>query len=345
MNTLISRGIHFFAFLGLGLHVGCVAGEKSREDSSIYDLNDRLGRGINLGNALEAPREGEWGMVLQEEYFQVIRDAGFDSVRIPIRWTAHAAEDPPYTIDPDFLSRIEWAVHQAVSRGLAVVVNFHHYDALHQSPESEETRFLALWEQISSHFQDAPETVFFELLNEPHANLDNDTWNPLLRKGLSVIRKNNPHRPVLVGPVYWNNVRWLPGLNLPHDDRNLIVTFHYYYPYEFTHQGASWMPPEFRDRKNVRWTATHGERNLILKDLDIARNYGKTHDRPVNLGEYGAYYTADMTSRIRWTRFVTRSAQDRGFSTIYWEFGAGFGIYDIETKQWRQKLLEAVIEP
>jgi aryl-phospho-beta-D-glucosidase BglC (GH1 family) len=42
-----------------------------------------LGRGVNLGDALEAPKEGDWGVVAQEEYFDLIKEAGFGSVRIP----------------------------------------------------------------------------------------------------------------------------------------------------------------------------------------------------------------------------------------------------------------------
>ena len=50
-----------------------------------------LGRGINLGNALEAPQEGEWGIVIQEYFFDKIKDVGFKAVRIPIRWSAPMA--------------------------------------------------------------------------------------------------------------------------------------------------------------------------------------------------------------------------------------------------------------
>ena len=59
-----------------------------------FEINQELGRGVNLGNALEAPVEGEWGVVLQEEYFDLIADQGFDSVRIPIRWSAHVMMAP-----------------------------------------------------------------------------------------------------------------------------------------------------------------------------------------------------------------------------------------------------------
>ena len=44
--------------------------------SDIVAANKRLGRGINLGNALDAPKEGEWGVTLKEGYFKAIKEAG-----------------------------------------------------------------------------------------------------------------------------------------------------------------------------------------------------------------------------------------------------------------------------
>lgn len=72
----------------------------SAETTPIVTANSRLGRGINLGNALDAPAEGVWGVVLQSEYFQTIRQAGFDSVRLPVRWSAHAGKEPPTPSTP-----------------------------------------------------------------------------------------------------------------------------------------------------------------------------------------------------------------------------------------------------
>lgn len=59
-------------------------------DAQTYAANARIGRAINLGNGLEAPNEGAWGLYLKEQYFVDIAEAGFDSVRIPIRWSAYA---------------------------------------------------------------------------------------------------------------------------------------------------------------------------------------------------------------------------------------------------------------
>src|SRR4051794_5156336 len=60
------------------------------------DQNRRLSRGINLGNMLEAPAEGEWGLTVRTEYLDLIRAAGFDSVRVPIRWSAHTGAQQPF---------------------------------------------------------------------------------------------------------------------------------------------------------------------------------------------------------------------------------------------------------
>jgi aryl-phospho-beta-D-glucosidase BglC (GH1 family) len=40
----------------------------------------------------------------------VIKEAGFNSVRIPIRWSAHASTAAPYDIETDFFRRVDWAI-------------------------------------------------------------------------------------------------------------------------------------------------------------------------------------------------------------------------------------------
>ena len=77
-------------------------------DPFFKQLKAGLGRGVNLGNALNAPNEGEWGVTLKEEYFTKIKQAGFDSVRIPVRWSNHAGHAAPYAIDAKFLARVDW---------------------------------------------------------------------------------------------------------------------------------------------------------------------------------------------------------------------------------------------
>jgi len=305
------------------------------------DSSPKMFRGINIGNALEAPREGMWGVYIKDEYFQIIREAGFDTVRIPIRWSAYAANEPPYTIRSSFFDRVDHVVGKALEQNLTVIINIHHYEEIMKDPQGHSERFLSIWRQISSHYKDYPENLIFELLNEPHGNLTSNLWNQLLAEAIRIIRETNPTRRIIVGPVNWNSVYSLKDLVLP-DDRNIMVTFHFYTPFEFTHQGAEWVSPS--PPVGRVWLGTEGEQRQIRDELDIAVQWSRKHgDIPLFLGEFGAYSKADMDSRVRWTYFVAREAEKRGIAWCYWEFCSGFGAYDPKAGKWREELLNALI--
>jgi endoglucanase len=311
--------------------------------AGIRAANKKLGRGINLGNALDAPKEGAWGVTLKPEYFRAIKEAGFDTVRLPVRWSAHAQADAPYTIDPRFAVRVDWAIDQALANHLNIIVNVHHYGAMATDPDRHLHRLVALWEQSAARYKDRPAGVYFELLNEPHDKLTEGKWNAAIPALLRAVRKTNPTRPVLVGPGQWNAIRALGKLELPKDDRNLILTIHYYDPFEFTHQGAPWV--KGADKwKGRRWTGSDAERAAVRKEFEKAAAWAKANERPVFLGEFGTFEAADLESRARWTRFVAREAEKHGFSWAYWDFCAEFGAYDLRAESWRAPLKAALLD-
>jgi endoglucanase len=330
--------LNILVIVSLGLLVGC--GKRVEKDAFYY--NSLIGGGVNLANALEAPKEGEWGVRLEEEYFDAIAKAGFKSVRIPVRWSAHASEKAPYFVDDKFFERIDWAINNALERDLAVVLNMHHYEELTRDAPRHRERFLVLWEQIAEHYKDYPDRLFFEILNEPGGTISTDVWNELLALAMKRMRKSNPDRIIVVGSGDWNRVSSLGVLRLPEDDRNIIVSFHYYDPLTFTHQGASWVGEESNLWLGTKWTGTELERRATMFHLDAAYGWGQREGRPIYMGEFGAYEKADMESRARWTSFVRREAEKRGMSWSYWGFCAGFGVYDKDKKKWRKELLTAL---
>ena len=305
-----------------------------------------LRRGVNLGNMLEAPREGEWGLFVREEYFDLVRDAGFDFVRLPVRWFAHTKDighddgDAGHEITPQFFARVDEVVGWALERNLKIIIDFHHYDELMANPNLDQ--FLFMWQQIAEHYQDYPPEVLFELLNEPHDQMDAALWNTYIGYGLRVIRESNPTREVIIGPVNWNAFDSLSMLEMP-NDKHLIVTFHYYLPFQFTHQGAEWV--EGSDPwLGTAWNATGAEKAEITSHFDSVAEWAQRHNNVrVLLGEFGTYSKADMESRVRWTEYVAREAERHGFGWAYWEFASGFGIYDPAARVWRDELLQALI--
>jgi endoglucanase len=301
-----------------------------------------MGGGINLGNALESPHEGDWGVVLQPEYFSLIKAAGFSHVRLPVCWSAHAMTVPPYTIEPAFIERVAWAISQARKNGLLIVVDMHHYHEFEQSPDSQQQRFDAMWQQIAQRFSNEPEDMAFELYNEPCKTIDAAKWNQIAAQTLHLVRQSNAQRFVVIGPANWNSISQLPELSLPESDSRLIVTVHYYNPFHFTHQGASWVGQDSVQWLGTKWLGTAPGVSAIAQDLDSASKWGNEHDRPIYLGEFGAFEKADMESRARWTQTVRELAAQRGMATAYWEFCSGFGAYDPQSHHWREPLLKAL---
>jgi endoglucanase len=234
-------------------------------------------------------------------------------------------------------------VTQSLARKLVPIINIHHYGEIMEQPDEHRARFLGLWQQIAEHYQDYPAELAFELLNEPQSALTADKWNDLLAEGIRVVRRSNPTRKIVVGPVQFNAIDHLEQLKLPEDDRNLIVTVHFYAPFKFTHQGAHWLGDEARGWLGTTWSGTPEQQQAVTREFDRALQWAVAHRRPMYLGEFGVFEKADLESRARWTRFVADAATQRKFGFAYWEFCSGFGAYNAETGEWVKPLQEALL--
>lgn len=311
-----------------------------------FEVNKKLGRGINYGNMFEAPAEADWGNPWKPEYAKLIAGLGFNHVRIPIRWepTARSLSTPPYTINATFLNRIKQVVDSALNNKLLAIINMHHHDALFENPDGQKERFLAQWRQISAFFKDYPDSLVFEILNEPNGNLTAEKWNVFAADALATIREDNLGRIVLIGAPEWGGLGGLPYLQLP-EDENIILTVHYYNPFQFTHQGAGWVGDGTvaNDWLGTKWNDTETERMVVQQEFAPLVAYEKMHNIPVHIGEFGAYSKADMVSRVKWTTYISRYLETLNWSWAYWEFSAGFGIYNPSTQKFYTELADALL--
>ncbi|USN97958.1 MAG: glycoside hydrolase family 5 protein [Phycisphaeraceae bacterium] len=302
-----------------------------------------FGRGVNLGNVLESPKNRQWGSKFEPWMIETAHTLGFDSIRLPVRWSDYAEKTAPYTIEAGFFGVVDSAVRQATELGMPIIVNVHHYEELYADPEASADRFVSLWRQIGEHFRDAPPSVVFELLNEPHDKLTPDRWNSLLPRALAAVRASNPTRAVIVGPGRWNSIGALDTLHLP-DDPNLIVTVHCYDPFRFTHQGAGWVGEHSKEWVGTEWRGTEEERAELRALFETVKAWGSEHGRPMHLGEFGAFHRADMDSRVLWTRAMRDEAERAGCSWHYWELASYFGVVSPEPgHERRQGLIEALL--
>ncbi|MFK7805678.1 MAG: glycoside hydrolase family 5 protein [Anaerolineae bacterium] len=203
-----------------------------------------LKRGVNIAGDFEVFPRGEWGTPIEAYFFDLAAEAGFDHVRIPIRWSAHTGAAPNYLIDEAFFEEVDWLLDQAQRVGLTIVIDTHHFEELNDDPLGFKDELLAIWRQVGARYAGQQATVVFEINNEPTGVFDDrpELWNQIAAEALQVIRETNPNRLAIIGPVGFNHPNRLSELVLPTDD-NLLVTVHSYDPIEFTVQGAPWFDP------------------------------------------------------------------------------------------------------
>jgi endoglucanase len=302
--------------------------------------NQKLGRGVNIIGYDPIWRSRDEAR-FKVGYFQMLKDAGFSNVRINLQPFRRLGQSNDYALPASWWETLDWAVTNALQSDLMVILDLHEFGAMGTDPETNKPKFLAFWRQVSERFRNASDNVLFEILNEPSRKLSAELWNQYLAEALAIIRKTNPTRTVIIGPAGYNSIGQLAELKLPGDDRNIIVTVHYYSPMDFTHQGASWAGRT--DKLNVEWKGTDAEKAAVEQDFAKAQAWAQEHNRPLFLGEFGVYDKAPMESRVRYLTFVVNTAQKLGWSWAYWQFDSDFILYDIKADKWIEPVRDALI--
>ncbi|NJM50671.1 MAG: glycoside hydrolase family 5 protein [Sphingomonadales bacterium] len=313
----------------------------------------KIGACINMGNQLEAPNEGDWGRGIRASDFTDIAAKGFKTIRLPVRWSNHASRTAPYTIDAAFMARVKTVVDQAHAANLRVILNVHHYDessgSIFQNPAGERDRFTGLWKQISEEFKGKDNNMlWFELLNEPHQNLTHANLLATLEPSLAEIRKSNPTRPVVIGGENYSNVYTLASLPIPNDPY-IIATFHYYDPFNFTHQGAPWLQP---GAPAAPRDLTQAEKNQITADAQRASDFITSKGRPVFLGEFGVLEASGpdfnnltaipIEKRAEYYRLVRTAFEAKNIDGCSWSYTNTFSIRRNNDDVWYNEILTAL---
>ncbi|TGY88499.1 glycoside hydrolase family 5 protein [Marinicauda algicola] len=296
-------------------------------------------RCLNLGGALEAGYEGEWGYTIEDAHLAAIAQAGFEAVRLPVNWAGHAGPAPRYRIDPAFLARVDHVIETALGEGLQVVLDVHHFEALMDDPEGESARLRAIWAQLSGHYAGWPDGLVFELLNEPNGAMDAARVNAMNGELLALIREDNPERRVVLATPRWANIEGLFELEPP-DDPHIVLSFHYYSPFDFTHQGAPWTD---RERTGLSWGSPR-ERAEITADFRAVDAFAQARGLPVLLGEFGVYGEVPLPARAQWTRAVREAAEARGFAWCHWDFASSFPVYQTGEARWIEDMRAALLD-
>lgn len=299
-------------------------------------------RCVNMGNALETPKGYDWGgRGYNGADYQRIAEAGFDTVRIPVRWSDFTGPAPDFRIHPDFAALVDQQIAWASDAGLNVVLNVHHFEEIMDDPASQMARYRAIWTELATRYAGLPENVWFEVLNEPHKELKGPQMRQAQAQALAIIRKLHPDRIVILGGEEWSGIRTL-GTNLSTDDPNVVYTFHYYDPFDFTHQQASWLGDDMP--KGKRGWGSKQDRAELAQAVQTAKAFREATGRAVFLGEFGAHSPIDNADRVRWAGSVATAMGDADIAWCLWSYGNTFALYSDENG-WDEAMLNAIIPP
>lgn len=285
----------------------------------------------------------------------LMHSMGFDHVRLSIDGDELLRGAPPNGLNATFVAELDTAVNTMLKDDLRVIVDVHPSDQFKRELRTDEaavTRFCALWTALAGHYaQTDPESVFFEVLNEPEFD-DAQQWDAVQGRLIATIRAAAPQHTIIATADHYSGLTDLLTLE-PVADHNVIYTFHDYEPFPFTHQGATWTMAEVRPLRGVpypsspeniaaavseepelsgqHWINTYGldrwDAARIRSELSFAAKWGALHHVPVYCGEFGVYQPyADPVMRAAWLRDTRMALEEQGIGWAVWDYQGSFAV-------------------
>ena len=316
-------------------------------------------RGTNISHWLSQSKTrgpGRRAFFMQDDV-RWIAAQGFDHIRLPIdeeqMWTADGQREL------EAFELMNLALDWCAAAGLKTIVDLHilrsHY-FMDKSPPlftdpKEAEKFCVMWRDLSGELgRRSAETVAYELMNESVAT-DPEDWNRVARGAFNAIRQLEPEstgRVIVLGSNRWNTASTFDTLWVP-EDKNILLTFHYYNPMLVTHYRASWMPATYGYTGPVNYPGKPvAEADLaglaeplqseIAKgnepydaarmEADIAKPLAvqKRTGLPLYCGEFGVHHPVPDEVRIRWYRDFISVLDKHGIGWGNWDYKGGFGI-------------------
>ena len=335
--------------------------------TSNWDIVQDMGRGINIGNTLSAPVEGNWAPSVHEQYFIDVAEAGFNNVRIPVdffgsrtdgqtvQWSSAANTASQYdggiddfTVSSLYLDRVEDVINWSLNQGLYTVLDFHgaelkseflqtfnNSNSNYTHPSSSKRaadlmKFKSIWTQIAYRFIDHPMELIFEVVNEPYFevnDVDMNFINMMIIEAIRATGGNNSTRQIII--TGGSSTSYQAPTSISNEvlsyDPNLIASFHYYMPFNFTASSQE----QYND---FNW-GTNADKSTVDSHFNTVKNWSETNNIPVTLGEFGAdnesgyNYNTGLydnnggpvnSSRVEYHRYIAEQAINRGFSFSAW---------------------------
>lgn len=381
---LTARRLCLIGFLGLAVLVfeSCVTAAAAGESPAAPAVRGapggvggvsalrlaHLARGINLGSLFAAganPLRYESGF--SEADLVLLAKEGFTFCRLPI--------DPSLLFDPQNPSHLRPAIHYVdrvvqlvLAAGLSIVIDPIHTASSEHSFEgalATDGAFAAkvgeYWTAVASRYASRnPNRVFFEIMNEPHASVFAGVkpawWPPVEKRLARAIRAAAPANTIIATGEEWGSINGLLATR-PLPISNVVYSFHFYEPFPFTHQGATWTAPVQRALRDLPYPSSpaavarvlpgiHGAaaRRVALRygrqrwnidsirgEISKAVRWARRYQVPLIDGEFGVFKPfAPPADRYRWLHDVRTVLEGYHIGWAMWQYDSSFGLVSYE---------------
>src|SRR5580658_10272239 len=344
------------------------AGGSAHRESVAFARSEKLKRGINAS---------EWFAQVYDklgytpQHFQawttaddiaLIKSMGFDHVRLSVNPQPRFNEGmfnerEPNKIPAEYLGYVDAAVKLILDHGLAVVIDLHpdgDFKARLAKDDDFVERFADFWRALAAHYSTSgldPDRIFLEIINEPEFS-DRYRWLGVQMKLAAAIRRGAPNLTIIAAGARWANDDELV-FQEPLRDPNVIYNFHFYEPYLFTHQGATWstyywhwlrglrypstaesaeraaaLAPDEVDRLQViRYGHEHWDAARIESEMKQAAEWARRRGVPLVCNEFGVFREyADPHDRAAWLHDVRTALERNGIGWAVWDYSGSFGV-------------------
>ena len=369
----MKRIISYLAFVAVMI-LAVTACSKKEEGAT---NNFRIKRGTNVSHWLSQNNEdrGEARRLhIQEDDFARLDSLGFDFVRLPIDEVQFWDEEGNKL--PEAWELMTNAINWAEKHHLRTIVDLHiirshYFNAVNEGGGNANTLFTSekaqqdlinMWYQLSDVLKGySVDSVAYEFMNEPVAE-DHEQWNQLIAKVHKALREREPQRTLVIGSNMWQSYGTIKYLKVPENDKNIILSFHYYNPMILTHYGAWWTPiGKYTGKVNYpgvlvskedydaasdsvkavidenKFTTEEWNIDRIRADFKDAIEAAKKYNLQLFCGEWGVYEPVDRELAYKWTKDMLTVFDEFNIAWTTWCYDADFGFWDQEKHDFKDK--------
>ncbi|MCX6333105.1 MAG: glycoside hydrolase family 5 protein [Bacteroidia bacterium] len=309
-------------------------------------------RGVNLSGWFQVNSPGEIQFTkFTKKDIANIKSLGCDVIRLPINMHAMTKGSPAYKLDPLYLSFLDSAVKWCEELNIYLMLDNHSFDPAGETQQGIADILVKVWSQMAAHYKDRSNLILYEVLNEPHG-MSTSVWGAIQNQAIAAIRAYDTKHTIVVGGSGWNTYTELKNLPV-YNDANLLYTFHFYDPFMFTHQGATWTDPSMDPLAGVpfpynsaempacpaslkgTWIESglnnypsQGNIAYVKQLIDNAVSFRNSRNANVFCGEFGVYMkNSDDADRCYWYKAVKDYLEEKNIPWTIWDYKGGFGVF------------------